>query len=143
LFYSDVFNLSDKPSDSVYEKNISLEPVEINARVRLKNIQFATKSFQLEKVSLIELNKLVQLLSDNPSMKIQINGYTDNVGSDADNLKLSQQRSQSVAEYVVSRGIDASRVSAKGFGEGEPIADNATETGRAANRRTEFIVTGL
>lgn len=143
MFYSDVFNLADKPSDSVYEKNISLEPVALNATVRLKNIQFDTKSFQLAPVSMIELNKLVQLMNDNPSMKIQINGYTDNVGSDADNLKLSQARSQSVADYLVSKGIDAKRLSAKGFGETQPIADNTTEAGRAANRRTEFIVTGL
>lgn len=143
MFYSDVFNLADKPSDSVYEKNISLESVALNASVRLKNIQFDTKSFQLAPVSMIELNKLVQLMNDNPSMKIQINGYTDNVGSDADNLKLSQARSQSVADYLVSKGIDAKRLSAKGFGETQPIADNATEAGRAANRRTEFIVTGL
>ena len=61
LFYSDVFNLADKPSDSVYEKNISLEPVELNATVRMKNIQFASKSFQLEPVSMIELNKLVAI----------------------------------------------------------------------------------
>lgn len=143
MFYSDVFNLADKPSDSVYEKNISLEPVALNATVRLKNIQFDTKSFQLAPVSMIELNKLVQLMNDNPSMKIQINGYTDNVGSDADNLKLSQARSQSVADYLVSKGIDAKRLSAKGFGETQPIADNTTEAGRATNRRTEFIVTGL
>jgi hypothetical protein len=58
LFYSDVFNLADKPSDSVYEKNISLEPIALNATVRMKNIQFASKSFELEAVSMIELNKL-------------------------------------------------------------------------------------
>ena len=94
LFYSDVFDLADKPSDSVYEKNIQLEPVELNAIVRLKNIQFPSKSFQLEPVSMIELNKLVQLMNDNPSMTIQVNGYTDNVGNDADNLKLSEARAR-------------------------------------------------
>lgn len=143
LFYSDVFNLADKPSDSVYEKNISLEPVELNATVRLKNIQFASKSFTLEPVSMIELNKLVQLMNDNPSMKIQINGYTDNIGNDADNLLLSQNRSKAVVGYLVSKNIDAKRLSAKGFGEAKPVADNSTDEGRAINRRTEFIVTAL
>ena len=143
LFYSDVFNLADKPSDSVYEKNIALNPVELNATVRLKNIQFPSKSFQLEPVSEIELNKLVQLMNDNPTIKIQINGYTDNVGSDADNLKLSQDRSKAVVDFLISKGIDVKRLSAKGFGETQPIADNSTEEGRALNRRTEFIVTGL
>jgi outer membrane protein OmpA-like peptidoglycan-associated protein/tetratricopeptide (TPR) repeat protein len=143
LFYSDVFNLADKPSDSTYEKNIALQPVEVNASVRMKNIQFTTKSFQLEPVSMIELNKLVQLMNDNPSVKIRINGYTDNVGNDADNLTLSENRAKAVVDYLVSKGIDAKRLTFKGFGETQPIADNTTEEGKALNRRTEFIVTGL
>ncbi len=143
LFYSDVFNLADKPSDSTYEKNISLQPVELNATVRLKNIQFATKSFELEPVSLIELNKLLQLMNDNPSIKIQINGYTDNVGTAADNLKLSENRAKAVAAYLINKGVDAKRLTAKGFGETKPIADNATDEGKALNRRTEFVVTGI
>ncbi|MBV9962905.1 MAG: PD40 domain-containing protein [Parafilimonas sp.] len=143
LFYSDVFNLADKPSDSVYEKNIALNAVELNATVRLKNIQFPSKSFQLEPVSKIELNKLVQLMNDNPTVKIQINGYTDNVGSDADNLKLSQDRAKAVVDYLISRGINDNRLTSKGFGETNAISDNSTEEGRALNRRTEFIVTGL
>ena len=143
LFYSDVFNLADKPSDSVYEKNISLQPVELNATVRLKNIQFASRSVELEPVSLIELNKLLLLMNDNPSIKIRINGYTDDVGSDADNLKLSETRARAVVDYLVKNGIDAKRLTSEGFGETKPIADNSTETGRGLNRRTEFIVTGL
>lgn len=143
LFYSDVFRLANKPSDSTYEKNIKLEPVELNATVRLKNIQFPSKSFQLEPVSMIELNKLVQLMNDNPSIKIRINGYTDNVGNDADNLKLSENRSKAVVQYIVSKGIDAKRLEAKGLGEANAIADNSTDDGRSLNRRTEFIVTGL
>ncbi|MEP6464719.1 MAG: OmpA family protein [Parafilimonas sp.] len=143
LFYSDVFNLADKPSDSTYEKNISLQPVELNATVRLKNIQFPSKSFVLEPVSMIELNKLVQLMNDNPSVKIQINGYTDNVGNDADNLKLSEDRSKAVVSYLINKGIDAKRLAAKGFGKTHAIAENSTEEGKALNRRTEFIITGL
>ena len=143
LFYSDVFNLANKLSDSVYEKNIQLQPVELNASVRLKNIQFPSKSFQLEPVSMIELNKLLQLMNDNPSVKIQINGYTDNVGSDADNLKLSEDRARAVADYLITKGIDAKRLTWKGFGETKAIADNATDEGKALNRRTEFIITGM
>lgn len=143
LFYSDVFNLANKPSDSTYEKNISLQPVELNATVRMKNIQFASNSFQLQPVSMIELNKLIQLMNDNPSIKIQINGYTDNVGNDADNIKLSENRSKAVVDFLISKGIDAKRMTWKGFGETQPIADNSTEEGRALNRRTEFVITGL
>lgn len=143
MFYSDVFDLADKPSDSVYEKNIGLQPVELNASVRLKNIQFESKSVNLEPVSMIELNKLVQLMNDNPSVKIRINGHTDDVGNDKDNLKLSESRAKAVVDYLISKGIDAKRLTAKGFGETQPVADNSTETGKALNRRTEFIVTGL
>jgi outer membrane protein OmpA-like peptidoglycan-associated protein/tetratricopeptide (TPR) repeat protein len=143
LFYSDVFNLADKPSDSVYEKNISLQPVELNATVRLKNIQFNSKSFQLQPVSLIELDKLVELMNENPTMKIRINGYTDNIGAATDNLMLSENRAKAVVDYLVSKGVDSKRLSSKGFGETQPVADNSTEEGRSLNRRTEFIVTGL
>jgi outer membrane protein OmpA-like peptidoglycan-associated protein/tetratricopeptide (TPR) repeat protein len=143
LFHSDVFELKDKPSDSVYIKNISLQPVELNASVRLKNIQFAVNAYQLEAVSMIELDKLVQLMNDNPFIKIQIKGHTDNTGSETDNMKLSENRSKAVVDYLVSKGIDGKRLSWKGFGETQPVADNNTEEGRAANRRTEFVVTGL
>ena len=92
---------------------------------------------------MIELNKLIQLMNDNPSVKIQINGYTDNVGNAADNLKLSENRSKAVVDFLISKGIDAKRMTWKGFGETQPIADNSTEEGRALNRRTEFVITGL
>ena len=143
LFYSDVFSLADKPSDSTYTKNIALNPVALNASVTLKNIQFQSKSIQLENVSMIELNKLVELMNDNPSIKIQIKGHTDNVGSAADNLKLSENRAKAVVDFLVSKGIDVKRLSYKGFGATQPIADNTTDEGKALNRRTEFIITGL
>jgi outer membrane protein OmpA-like peptidoglycan-associated protein/tetratricopeptide (TPR) repeat protein len=143
LFYSDVFELAGKPSDSTYIKNISLQPVELNASVTLKNIQFALNSYKLEPVSMIELDKLVLLMTDNATINIQIKGHTDNTGNTADNLKLSENRAKSVVDYLVGKGINAKRLSWKGFGESVPVADNNTEEGRAINRRTEFEVTGL
>ena len=143
LFYSDVFNLKNKLPDSTYQKDIALQPVQLNATVAMKNIQFETKSFKLENVSLIELDKLVQLMNDNPQIKIQISGHTDNVGSYADNLKLSLNRAKSVVDYLVSKGIAAQRLTYKGFGDSKPVASNNTEEGRAENRRTEFTVVGM
>ena len=143
LFYSDVFDLADKAPDSTYQKDITLNPVEINASVTLKNIQFANNSYQLENVSLIELNQLVQLMNENPGLKIEIDGHTDNVGNEAANLKLSTDRAKAVAEYLVGRGIDIKRLTWKGFGESRPIGDNTTPEGRSKNRRTEFRVTGV
>jgi outer membrane protein OmpA-like peptidoglycan-associated protein/tetratricopeptide (TPR) repeat protein len=143
LFYSDVFNLANKNPDSTYQKNILLAPITLNATVALKNIQFPTRSFQLESVSLIELNKLLDLMTDNPTMKVEISGHTDNVGADADNLKLSANRAKAVVDYLVSKGIDVKRMTSKGYGASKPIASNATDEGKALNRRTEFTITGL
>jgi outer membrane protein OmpA-like peptidoglycan-associated protein len=83
---------------------------------------------------------IVMLLKENPTLKIQINGHTDNVGKPADNLKLSNDRAQSVVKYLVTKGIDIKRLSFKGFGAVQPIASNTTEEGKAQNRRTELKV---
>jgi outer membrane protein OmpA-like peptidoglycan-associated protein len=143
LPYSDVFNLMKGNADSTYQKNILLDPIALNATVALKNIQFETKSFELQPVSLIELNKLLELMTDNPALKVEISGHTDNVGTAADNIKLSTNRAKSVVDYLVSKGIDVKRMTYKGYGAAKPIASNATEEGRALNRRTEFTITGL
>jgi outer membrane protein OmpA-like peptidoglycan-associated protein/tetratricopeptide (TPR) repeat protein len=140
LFYSDNFMMSNLNSDSVYEKNIPLVPIEMNAAVVLKNIFFDVNKFELQTVSQVELEKLVQLLTDNPTIKIEISGHTDNIGKSADNLTLSNNRAKAVVNYLVSKGIDVKRLMAKGYGASKPVADNKTEEGRAQNRRTEMKV---
>jgi outer membrane protein OmpA-like peptidoglycan-associated protein len=143
LFYSKLYPLSKEKPDSTYRNNIPLQPIELNATVRLKNIQFETNSSKLLPISLVELDKLVQLMQENLQIKIQVSGYTDNVGTPADNLKLSNNRAKAVADYLVSKGIDAKRLSWKGYGETKAVADNKTEEGRALNRRTEFTIVGM
>jgi len=86
------------------------------------------------------LEKAVDLMKANPSMVIEVGGHTDNVGNDENNIKLSHQRAKSVRQYLVTAGIASKRVQAKGYGETTPIADNETKEGKAANRRTEFII---
>jgi len=140
LLYSDNFSMLNKASDSTYEKNIPLQPLEANAAVVLKNIFFDVARFELKPESVVELDKVVQLLQENPTVKIQISGHTDNVGSAADNLKLSENRAKAVVTYLASKGIDAKRLSYKGFGATQPVADNNSEAGRAQNRRTELKV---
>ena len=142
LFYSDNFLLSNRAPDSTYEKNIPLQPIEVNASIILKNIFFETKKFQLDPKSQAELDKIVQLLNDNPGIKIEISGHTDNVGKPSDNLSLSNNRAKSVVTYLISKGIAAQRLAAKGYGETKPVADNTTDEGRAKNRRTELKVVG-
>ena len=73
-------------------------------------------------------------------MKIEVGGHTDSQGADATNLSLSQRRAQAVVDYMVLAGVEAGRLIAKGYGESQPIEDNATKEGRAANRRTEFVI---
>ena len=86
------------------------------------------------------LNEAVEILLANPTTRLRVEGHTDDVGSDADNLALSEARSQAVVDYLVGGGVGADRLVAVGFGESQPIADNATADGRAQNRRIEFVV---
>ncbi|MBC6492519.1 OmpA family protein [Flavihumibacter stibioxidans] len=140
LFYSESFPLSKKDPDSTYNIDIPLQPITADATVVLKNIFFETGSTVLGSNSEVELDRLVELLKENPKLRIQINGHTDNIGQAADNLKLSNGRAQSVVNYLISKGIDTKRLTHRGFGATSPLADNKTEEGRSRNRRTELKV---
>jgi outer membrane protein OmpA-like peptidoglycan-associated protein len=121
-------------------KDIYLEPIEVGVTVRLKNIYFDFDKTTLKKESFTELNKVVDFLKQNASVEIEIAGHTDNKGSDDYNASLSQGRSQSVVDYLISQGIEDYRLSAHGYGESKPIDTNDTDDGRANNRRVEFTV---
>ena len=86
------------------------------------------------------VNQISQILKECPNTKVHINAYTDSIGSELDNLKLSKTKAQTLKEYLQRRGVKASRLIARGFGEADPIADNATTAGRSKNRRVEFIL---
>jgi len=143
LFNSDQYFLKNGISDSAAQKNIVLQPIEKNAAIVLKNIFFETNRFELSPASVTELDKLVSLLQENPTIKIEIGGHTDNVGKAADNLTLSDHRAKAVVDYLLTKKIDPARLSAKGYGMTQPVADNNTTEGRALNRRTEMKITGL
>ncbi|ODT93963.1 MAG: flagellar motor protein MotB [Sphingobacteriales bacterium SCN 48-20] len=143
LFYSDQFLLRELAPDSTYRKDIPLQPLEVNANIVLKNIFFDVNKTELRPESQLELDKVVQLLKENPGLKIQIEGHTDNAGKPADNLQLSNNRAAAVVTYIKGKGIAAARLVAKGFGETKPVSDNGTEEGRARNRRTELKITSL
>ena len=143
LFNSDQYFLKNGISDSAAQKNIVLQPIEKNAAIVLKNIFFETNRFELSPTSVTELDKLVSLLQENPTIKIEIGGHTDNVGKAADNLTLSDHRAKAVVDYLLTKKIDPARLSAKGYGMTQPVADNNTTEGRALNRRTEMKITGL
>lgn len=142
LFQSDVYNLTTKEQGNI-TRDVLLQKIKLNASRTLKNIQFPFKSYQLEAVSLIELDKVLQLLQENPTLHLQINGHTDNAGTAAINQPLSTHRAKAVVDYLVSKGIDSSRLAYKGFGATQPVASNDNDDGRVANRRTEILVIGM
>jgi outer membrane protein OmpA-like peptidoglycan-associated protein len=140
LLYSENFSMSRDNGDTTYHIDIPLQPIEANAAIVLKNIFFDAGKYNLKSESGAELDEVVQLMKDNPTLKIQINGHTDNSGKAADNILLSENRAKSVTAYLVTRGIAAARLSYKGYGDTLPVADNSTPEGRAKNRRTELTV---
>ena len=123
------------------ERNIYLTPLELGAAIALKNVFFVRSEATLLSTSYPELNKLAQLLTENPGIEIELQGHTDNVGSAEKNVILSEQRVERVKKYLVEKGINEERVSGKGFGGSLPIADNSVEATRKLNRRVEFKIT--
>lgn len=151
LFHSEHFALSENLTlEEPFLLEIGLQPIRetiaesgpiVEAKpVILKNVFFETAKADLRPESLLELNRLKKLLDENPQLRIQLNGHTDNVGADEDNLMLSEARARAVYNYLVEKGIDATRLQSKGYGETQPIDTNDTKEGRQNNRRTEFIV---
>ena len=122
------------------EVNLYLAPIEKNEAIRLNNIFFEFGKSTLKTESYPELKRLIKLLSDNPTITIELSGHTDNVGADADNLTLSQNRAAAVVDYLTQNGIKANRLVAKGYGETLPVATNDTEEGKQLNRRVSFTV---
>lgn len=131
---------ADDDGMSPFTRDLYLQPIEVGLTVRLKNIYFDFDKTTLKEVSFPELNRVVDFLKRNSSVEIEIAGHTDNKGTDEYNSNLSQGRSQSVVDYIVSQGIDDYRLTARGYGEGKPIDTNDTDNGRANNRRVEFTV---
>ncbi|MBS1637248.1 MAG: OmpA family protein [Bacteroidetes bacterium] len=140
LFHSENFDLPATADFQEVEKNIELKKIDIGKTIVLRNIFFDFDKATIRPESANELDRLIKLLTDNPGIRIELGSHTDSKGSDDYNQKLSQQRSQSVVNYLISKGIAASRLEAKGYGETVPIATNDTDEGRQQNRRTEFKI---
>ena len=140
LFHSENFDLPASADYQEVEKNIDLKKVEIGQTIVLKNIFFDFDKATIRPESATELDRLIQLLTENPTLKIELGSHTDSKGSDDYNQKLSQSRSQSVVTYLIGKGISTDRLVAKGYGETMPVATNDTDAGRQENRRTEFKI---
>lgn len=140
LFNSLNFNYSEVTDFEPLEKNIELEPALKGSVSVLKNIFFDVDKYDLKDKSITELDKIVRFLQENPKIKVEISGHTDNTGNQAYNQQLSEKRAQSVYSFIISKGIDPKRITWKGFGSTHPIAPNESEEGRQQNRRIEFAI---
>jgi len=142
LFHSENFDIPNGAADNLVNKTIELKNIAVGSKIALRNIFFDIGKANLRPESNAELDRLTKLMQDVPSLKIEIGGHTDNTGSATLNQKLSQERADAVVRYLVSKGISASRMNAKGYGDSMPVATNSNEDGRQQNRRTEFEIKG-
>ncbi|MFO8061629.1 MAG: OmpA family protein, partial [bacterium] len=121
---------------------MTIELLKKGGRINLVGIHFDSGKATIRPSSYPVLDRAVDMLKENPNVRIEIQGHTDSVGSASNNLSLSQARAESVRSYLINRGISASRIIAKGYGETMPIATNTTRYGRQQNRRIEFLILG-
>jgi outer membrane protein OmpA-like peptidoglycan-associated protein len=133
-----------EPTEETFEKpievNFEVKPIEAGKSVQINDIYYATASYEINAKSYAVLNEFADFLKTNSTVKVEIRGHTDNIGSAQTNITLSNQRAKAVYDYLLSKGVPKSNISYKGYGPNMPIADNRTEAGRAKNRRTEFYI---
>ncbi len=137
LPYSENFAMIAPRDYAPYEKTIFLSPLKEGNTFILRNVFFAVNSYELDSKSFAELEKLVEYLKKNPTLKLEISGHTDNTGNAQTNKLLSENRAKSVVSYLINKGISPQRLQYKGYGDTKPIADNTTDEGKSQNRRTE------
>jgi outer membrane protein OmpA-like peptidoglycan-associated protein/Tol biopolymer transport system component len=140
LFYSANFSLIGHEAKDPYNLAIALSPIEIGNTVILNNIFFDTNKFDIKPDSKAELQKLIEFLNSNPSVRIEISGHTDNVGNDQVNQILSENRAKAVYQYLIATGIKPQRLVYKGYGKTQPLVPNTSDENRSMNRRTEFKI---
>jgi outer membrane protein OmpA-like peptidoglycan-associated protein len=139
-YNSAYFSTEDSSLTDPQKVNLELKQSVVGSAYKLNNILYETSSADLNLQDKNILNDFAEYLSMNSTIKVSIQGHTDDEGNDIDNLKLSENRAKSVFDYLSSNGINKLRLTYKGFGETKPIADNSTEAGRKLNRRTEFVI---
>ncbi len=120
--------------------NYDLDPLEIGSTIRLNKVYFERSTAVLLNESFDEIDLVTEMMKENPFIKIELSGHTDNNGNSKLNLKLSQDRVEKVKKYLVEHGIDSKRIKGKGYGGTKPVASNAAEETRKLNRRVEFTI---
>lgn len=140
FYSSQTIKTNDAKMEGVQKLNFNIEEVQQGKSYKIKNLFFENNSSLLNEDAKLELINLVVFMQGTPDISIEIAGHTDNVGNDQSNIELSAQRAKAVYTFLIENGIESSRLRYKGYGKNKPIADNTTETGRAANRRTEITI---
>lgn len=142
-FYS-VHEYLELPAGDQYrevKKNLMMVPIEVGETIKLNNVFFEAGLAVLRAESSPELDRLVQILKENPTINIQLEGHTDNLGTPDVLLKLSEDRVATVKSYLVDHGIAATRIAGKGYGATRPVTQGNSEEERLLNRRVEFVIT--
>jgi outer membrane protein OmpA-like peptidoglycan-associated protein len=140
VFNSTIISIKDTFTGKPSTVNMEVKPITVGANYTLNNIYYKSNSAELQAVSVTVIAEFSKFLKANPSVKIKIAGYTDNVGSEKDNLALSNDRAFTVKQALEHDGIQPARLTFEGFGAANPVASNDTEEGRQKNRRTEFVI---
>jgi outer membrane protein OmpA-like peptidoglycan-associated protein len=140
LYFLDILDLTGKSGDNKIHQDFFLERVEVGTKVVLDNIYFETGKAVLRPESFDALDQVYRFLDNNPTVKLEISGHTDNTGSLRINTRLSKERAKAVVDYLTSRGIPEERLVYEGYADTQPIAPNNTAEGREKNRRVEFKV---
>ncbi len=140
LYFLDILDLTSSTNDEQLQRDFYLKKVEVGTKVVLDNIYFETGKAVLRSESFDALDQVLRFLENNPTMKLEISGHTDNTGSLRINQKLSRDRAKSVVDYLVSNGISADMLVYEGYADTQPVAPNNTSEGRERNRRVEFKV---
>ncbi len=140
MVFLDIIDISPDTEASEMTRNFALQKVKVGEKVILKNIFFELNKATLTPASYEELGRVLKLLESNPTLRIEISGHTDNVGSFQVNERLSEARAKAVVDYLIGNGIDADRLEYAGYAFSRPVATNDTAEGRAQNRRVEFEI---
>lgn len=143
FFHSEKIDLTNLKQFREVNQDIFLEPIVVGAHIVLNNMFFETRSYKLLKDSKHELNRIITIMKENPTMKVEISGHTDNVGTARYNMVLSRRRAESVVAYLTENGVEAERLVAKGYGFTKPKERNIDERSRRLNRRVEIQVLAL
>ena len=143
VFESKLLTIKELQKPVIKNNELVVAPIEVGKSYTINDILFATNSYELSAKSKFVIDGFVEFMAENPNVKVEIQGHTDNEGDPSSNLILSDNRANSVMQYISSKGIDAARLTFKGYGQTKPKVPNSNAENKAKNRRTEFLIAGM